>query len=148
TQMKRPYPNGVDTRVDMVDTPLDSPKRQKLTPSESQHPPEPNPNHGVRYDHMATDEPPYEPPQPRLESHEAYPTTTTSSTFVPYPNTQQAGPDENWRQESQRVVSNPVPDTHRSPRGRPRGRGGRPRKSLPIESHNLGTPEWEKERWT
>jgi hypothetical protein len=147
TQVKRAYPDGVDARGDMVDTPLDSPKRQKLTPSESQHAPEAGPNHGVRYDHMATDDPPYAPPQPRPESHEPYPTTTTSSTFVPYPNTQQASPDETWRPESQRVMSNPVPDTHRSPRGRPRGRGGRPRKSLPIEGHNLGTPEWEKERW-
>lgn len=145
TNAKRGYPNGIDAHSEAGDTPLGSPKRQKLAPIEPPHAPGTLPSQPMQYDRMETDEPIH---PPRLQSHESYPDSTTSSNFHPDPNTQQADPDDSWRPESQRVISNPVPDIHRSPRGRPRGRGGRPRKSLPVESHTLVTPEWEKDTWT
>lgn len=144
TNAKRGYPNGVDLHSEAGDTPLGSPKRQKLAPSESRYHHETLPSQPIPYERMETD-PPIPQPRPHPES---YPDSTSSSNFHTYPNTQQGDPDDSWRPESQRVVSNPVPDIHRSPRGRPRGRGGRPRKSLPVEAHSLGTPEWEKETWT
>lgn len=145
TNAKRGYPNGIDAPSEAGDTPLGSPKRQKLAPVEPPHPHGTVPSQPMQYDRMETDEPIH---PSRLQPHESYPDSTTSSNFHPYPNTQHADPDDSWRPESQRVVSNPVPEIHRSPRGRPRGRGGRPRKSLPVEPHSSGTPEWEKETWT
>jgi hypothetical protein len=67
-QMKMAYPNGVDAPNDVADTSLGSPKRQKLAPIKPR---------------METNEPAYQPPLPRLESHESYPDSTALSAFIP-----------------------------------------------------------------
>ena len=142
---KRGFPNGTDANSETGDTPVGSPKRQKLAPIEPRHVHEPISSQPIAPERMDIDEPAH---QTRSQAHQAFPDSATPSNFHSYPIVQQADQEEKWRQESQRVVSNPTPDTHRSPRGRPRGRGGRPRKSLPIESHNTSTREWDKDGWT
>ncbi|KAF2436571.1 hypothetical protein EJ08DRAFT_691734 [Tothia fuscella] len=162
---KRGLPNGVDGRSDTKGTPIGSPKRLKLAPLESRHVHEAaSRTEQIRYEQrMETEEPsPYVPsqsqtqsqsqlqPQSQSQSHyrrvsyDSYPDSTNQSSFVPY--TADQPPDDSWRPESQRAVSNPA---HPTPRGRGRGRGGRPRKSLPVEVHTIrSTPEWERDGWS
>jgi len=141
---KRGFPNGTDGNSDAGDTPVGSPKRQKLAPIEPRHVHEPISNQPIAPERMDIDEPAH---HTRSQTHQPFADSTTPSNFHSYPIVQQADQEEKWRQESQRVVSNPTSEAHRSPRGRPRGRGGRPRKSLPIESHNTSTREWDKDGW-
>jgi hypothetical protein len=166
---KRGHPNGIDGRSDVDATPIGSPKRPKLAPLEPRHayevgpPPAP-----LRLERANTEDSAVQPrsqSQPRTQSQpltqtptqpqsqfrrtdssDSYPDSTNPSNFIPY--TADQPPDESWRPESQRVVSGPTLPTRSPGRGRGRGRGGRPRKSLPVETHTLGTPEWEKETWS
>ena len=145
TNAKRGYPNGTDANSEAGDTPLGSPKRQKLAPIEPRQAHEvAASSQPIPPERMDVDEVIH---QTRSRTQQAHPDSTTPSNFQTYPIVQQADQEEKWRQEPQRVVSNPPPDIHRSPRGRPRGRGGRPRKSLPIESHNPSAQEWDKDGW-
>ncbi|KAL1794938.1 hypothetical protein ACET3X_006754 [Alternaria dauci] len=93
----------------------------------------------------------FQTPTQVIPSQQTVPQSTLGSQpqqsyHVPY--TTQDGPsDASWQPESQRTVE------HR-PRGRPRGsggpgsRGGRGRKSMPVQHHGiLGTPEWERDDW-
>ncbi|TID17080.1 hypothetical protein E6O75_ATG09846 [Venturia nashicola] len=155
---KRGLLNGVEGRSDAEDTPIGSPKRPKLTPLEPRHQyeaaPEPGP---IRIERMDTDESTQSQSQrPRGEIQNSYPDSTNPSTFIPYTN--QVNPEDSWRAESQRMgAAGPVvakARTNSSPgkvgRPRGRGRGGRPRKSLPVDREMIPrqiTPEWEKETW-
>jgi hypothetical protein len=153
---KRGLSNGVDGRSDAEDTPIGSPKRPKLAPLEPRHTyeaaPEPEP---IRFERMDTDEStPSQSQRQPVEIQNSYPDSTNPSTFIPYTN--QMDPEDSWRPESQRAgtagpVLSKLQTTQSSPRGRPRGRGrgGRPRKSLPVDREmiTLSTPEWEKDTW-
>ncbi|QDS68219.1 hypothetical protein FKW77_010581 [Venturia effusa] len=158
---KRGFSNGMDRRSDAEETPIGSPKRQKLTPLEPRHQyeaaHEPGP---LRFDRMDTDESIQSQSQSQrhpAEIQNPYPDSTNPSTFVPY--TDQLSPEDTWRSESQRAATAGSAlvksRAYSSPRGRPRGsgrgRGGRPRKSLPNDREMMTrqvTPEWEKETWT
>lgn len=152
---KRGLSNGVDGRSDAEEIPIGSPKRPKLTPLEPRHQYEAAPEQGpIRFERMDTDESTLSQSQRQpAETQKSYPDSTNPSTFIPYTN--QMDPEDSWRPESQRAgtVGPPLAKvhTHSSPRGRRpgRGRGGRPRKSLPNDREivTLGTPEWEKDTW-
>ena len=145
TGTKRPLSSDHDA----AGTPLGSPKRTKLAPMEARfnYPEQPaRPIAPVHYQRMGTEESSGSQAY-HAETHGSYPDATNANSFVAY--TQDGGPDDSWRPDSQRAVSGPSM-TATSPRGKGRGRGrpGRPRKSMPLEPHIIATPEWEKEGWT
>lgn len=86
-------------------------------------------------------------PSQSLPPNSVPPTLASQHPFIPY-GTQDGPSDENWRPESQRLMSEV-----RTPRGRGRGagagtRGGRVRKSVGVQhTHALGTPDWERDDW-
>lgn len=154
---KRGHPNGIEGPHEIVGQPVGSPKRPKLAPIEPRMTYEAKPHAHALYDRMDTSDSETRGNQSHLQSQAPSQTqsqtqsresltesSATPSTFVPYP-TQEPNPEDNWRPESQCAPNHPE---HRSPRGRGRGgpgsRGGRPRKSILVDS-DLGTPEWEKD---
>ncbi|KAE9991792.1 hypothetical protein EG327_010988 [Venturia inaequalis] len=155
---KRGFSNGVDGRSDAEDTPIGSPKRPKLTPLEPRHQYEAAPESAtIRFERMDTDESQSQSQRPPSEIQNSYPDSTNPSTFIPY--TSQLNPEDSWRADSQRAgAAAPVvakvrttSSPGRAGRPRGRGRGGRPRKSLPNDREMIPrqvTPEWEKETWT
>lgn len=156
---KRGFSNGVDGRSDAEETLIGSPKRTKLTPLEPrlqyEAAPEPVP---IRFERRDTDESTQSQSQrPPAEIPKSYPDSTNLSTFIPYTN--QMSSENSWRAGSQRTgAAGPVlakvrttSSPGRAGRPRGRGRGGRPRKSLPNDRELVPrqiTPEWEKEAWT
>lgn len=168
SSVKRAHPNGIEH--EHHGQAVESPKRPKLAPIEPRagyagaQPPQ------QVYEHMDTDDsdsrvptlahtlpsqPQAQAPTQAHHSHESLAEVslaqpTLASQQVQHPiyatyHTQDAPPDDSWRPESQRITE------HRTPRGRGRGggpgsRGGRGRKSMPIQVH-LGTPEWERDDW-
>lgn len=129
-----------------------SPKRRKIVSTDPQASSTPletsttQRSYGIRSD---ISNPTLTVPPPTLPSQHSIPESSLASQtqHSPYaPFTTQDGPsDDSWRPESQRF-------TEHRPRGRTRGggpgsRGGRVRKSMPAQVHQLGTPEWERDDW-
>ncbi|KAH8732891.1 hypothetical protein GQ44DRAFT_601623 [Phaeosphaeriaceae sp. PMI808] len=142
---KRAHTNGVNSPQEGVVHEPGSPKRQKVADHvHSSYASSP------RFEHrdLETSGPVVHATPSTLPIQHTAPESnlTPQAQHIPYtPYGTQDGPsDENWRSESQRIIE------HR-PRGRPRGgpgsRGGRVRKSLPVQPHQLGTPEWERDEW-
>ena len=149
--IKRTHANGVETSHEGAVHVPGSPKRQKMAAADPQTSYIPSQDHTLRqvYENGEADSstPRLHVPQ-TLPSQQSIPESTLASqtqqsAYAPY-GTQDGPSDESWRPESQRNME------HR-PRGRPRGgpgsRGGRVRKSIPAQVHQLGTPEWEREDW-
>jgi hypothetical protein len=151
--VKRTYQNGEESPKDAnAHTPA-SPKRQKLSNSES------HAGYSASQGYDAGDQqrieasmadPRFQTPSHTLQSQHSIPESllasqSQASVYVPYA-TQDGPSDDSWRPESQRIIE-------QRPRGRGRGggpgsRGGRGRKSMPAQlQHALGTPEWEREDW-
>ncbi|KAF2874826.1 hypothetical protein BDV95DRAFT_591600 [Massariosphaeria phaeospora] len=154
---KRTHSIGMDGAHDPLGQRAGSPKRPKLAPIEPRAPYASSQHSSQQhvYDQMDTDDsdaraytqshtlPSQQPRHSIGESTLAM--QHLQSSYAPY-TTQDAPSEDSWRPESQRIAE------HRTPRGRGRGggpgsRGGRGRKSLPAQVHQLGTPEWEREDW-
>lgn len=146
---KRGHPNGIEGPHEIVGQPIGSPKRPKLAPIEPRMTYEAKPHAHALYDRMDTSDSEtrgnQSHPQSQTQLRESLTeSSATPSTFIPY-STQEPNPEDSWHSEPQHASNHPE---HRSPRSRGRGgpssRGGRSRKSIPVDS-DLGTPEWEKE---
>ncbi|KAF1842646.1 uncharacterized protein K460DRAFT_356474 [Cucurbitaria berberidis CBS 394.84] len=72
------------------------------------------------------------------------PSQLPHSVYMPY-GTQDGPSDDSWRPESQRIIEHRLRGRGRG--GGPGSRGGRGRKSMPVQTHTLRTPEWEKDDW-
>ncbi|KAF2634966.1 hypothetical protein P280DRAFT_474260 [Massarina eburnea CBS 473.64] len=152
---KRTHANGLDSPQESMGPASDSPKRLKLAPIEPRTYASSTGQLPSTYDYADSDS-----DAARVQSHphtissqslstrtieSALPSQHSQAAFVPY-STQEAPSEDSWRPDSQRI--NEV----RTPRGRGRGggpgsRGGRVRKSLPSQVHQVSTPEWERESW-
>ena len=137
---KRGHPNEPEGRTDNAESPMGSPKRPKLAPLEPRRLYEPATSQPEARDEQARPEEP--PANHHTESTESYPDSTTSANFRTY----EASPEVRREEPPQRAVSGPAyTATTHSPRvGRPRGRGGRPRKYLPSDVHHLSMANWER----
>lgn len=146
TGVKRMHPNDVESPLEGAVHVPGSPKRQKMAGADTQasiaHS-----QHTVEGRDVTAAEPSFRAP-PVLPSQRSIPESTLrsqtqQSMYAPY-GTQDGPSDDSWRPESQRHME------HR-PRGRrgggPGSRGGRVRKSMPAQVHQLGTPEWERDDW-
>lgn len=149
--IKRTHANGVEASHEGAVHVPGSPKRQKTAAADpkTSHVPSQDhtPQHTYEQSQSDSSTPRLHVP-PTLPSQQSIPESTLlsqpqQSAYAPY-STQDGPSDDSWRPESQRNME------HR-PRGRPRGgpgsRGGRVRKSMPAQVHQLGTPEWEREDW-
>jgi len=151
--VKRTHTNGVESpREGAIHVP-GSPKRQKMAgadPQASYAPSQgPPPQHSFENRDVGSSDPTLHSQPPTLPTQRSIPESTLpsqtqQSIYAPF-GTQDGPSDDSWRPESQRNME------HR-PRGRGRGggpgsRGGRVRKSMPAQVHQLGTPEWEREDW-
>lgn len=144
--VKRMHTNGVKSpREGAIHVP-GSPKRQKVAGADPQanfaHPQSTPDGRDV-----AVTDPAFRAPS-MLPSQRSIPESTPGSQtqqsmYAPY-GTQDGPSDDSWRPESQR-------DMEHRPRARrgggPGSRGGRVRKSMPAQMHQLGTPEWERDDW-
>ncbi|KAH5608542.1 hypothetical protein HBI45_080910 [Parastagonospora nodorum] len=150
---KRTHMAGVETAREATAHVPGSPKRQKMAATDPQASSAPSETFTTRHSYASRNSDVSNPrlavPPPTLPSQHSIPESslasqTQHSTYVPF--TTQDGPsDDSWRPESQRIIE------HR-PRGRGRGggpgsRGGRVRKSMPAQVHQLGSPEWERDDW-
>ncbi|KAF2831553.1 hypothetical protein CC86DRAFT_366899 [Ophiobolus disseminans] len=151
--VKRMHPNGIESpREGAIHVP-GSPKRQKVAGADPQASYAPSqgrqPQHSFENRDTGSSDPRMLSQPPTLPTQRSIPESTLASqtqqsTYAPF-GTQDGPSDDSWRPESQRNIE------HR-PRGRGRGggpgsRGGRVRKSMPAQVHQLGTPEWEREDW-
>lgn len=136
---KRQHPNGVDSPMDGRSETMGSPKRPKLAPLEPRIGPE-QVTTPMRYDPVERDGRDYHAEAMREQQQYV---AATPTTFVPYNSSEQPHPEDKWHAESQRATSSAGKDSRRT-RGGGRGRG---RRSLPADSRELGTPEWESSSW-
>ncbi|KKY26226.1 hypothetical protein UCDDS831_g01737 [Diplodia seriata] len=74
-----------------------------------------------------------------VANKQQYP-AATPTTFVPFTSTEQPHSEDNWQSEAHHGPSSAGKESRRG-RGGGRGRG---RRSLPADTRELGTPEWEK----
>jgi hypothetical protein len=150
--VKRPHANGVESPHEGAVHVPGSPKRQKMAGADPQASFAPSQSHTPQHTLASNDvgmEQNIRAPLPTLLTQRSIPESTLASQtqqshYAPY-GTQDGPSDDSWRPKSQRNVEY-------RPRGRGRGggpgsRGGRVRKSLPAQIHQLGTPEWEREDW-
>ncbi|KAH7060514.1 hypothetical protein B0J12DRAFT_649199 [Macrophomina phaseolina] len=137
---KRQHPNGVDSPMDGRSETMGSPKRPKLAPLEPRvGGPESAPaSTSMRYDPVERDSRDHHA-EAALREQQQY-AAATPTQFVAYNSGDQGHPEEAWRSESQHAPSSAGKESRRG-RGGGRGRG---RRSLPADSRELGTPEWDK----
>lgn len=151
--VKRVHTNGLDSPREGAVHVAGSPKRQKMAGADPQasyapsqgHPPQ----HSFENRDIGSSDPRLQSQSPSLPTQRSIPesilASQTQASVDPLYATQDGPSDDGWRPESQRNIE------HR-PRGRGRGggpgsRGGRVRKNMPAQVHQLGTPEWEREDW-
>lgn len=139
---KRQHPNGVDSPMDGRSETMGSPKRPKLAPLEPRVGPESTPaSTPMRYDPVERDGRDHHAESAlREQQQQQQYAAATPTQFVAYNSNEQTNSEENWHSESQRAPSSAGKELRRG-RGGGRGRG---RRSLPADSRELGTPEWEK----
>ncbi|KAH5617443.1 hypothetical protein HBI23_256860 [Parastagonospora nodorum] len=148
---KRTHMAGVELPRESAVRVPGSPKRQKTAatdPQASSAPPETLTAQDYYEDKNSDNSnprlavPPPTLPSPHLIPESNPATQSQHSIYASF--TTKDGPyDDSWRPECQRIIE------HR-PRGRGRGggpgsRGGRVRKSMPSQAHQLGTPEWKRD---
>lgn len=150
--VKRTFTNGVESSHEGTPHVPGSPKRQKVGSSDahldfaaSQNQ---TPHHAYEHRGAEPSSSKIHTPHPTLPSQQSIPESilasqTQSSPYPPY-GTQDGPSDESWRPESQRDIEQRL---RGRPRSGPGSRGGRVRKSMPAQGHQLGTPEWEREDW-
>ncbi|OJD30943.1 fe-s protein assembly co-chaperone protein [Diplodia corticola] len=135
---KRQHPNGVDSPMDGRSETMGSPKRPKLAPLEPRVGPESAPaSTPIRYDPVEREGRDYH--AEAMREQQQYP-AVTPTTFVPFTSTEQIHVEDNWHSEAHHGPSSAGKESRRG-RGGGRGRG---RRSLPADTRELGTPEWEK----
>lgn len=144
--VKRMHTNGVESPHEGAVHIPGSPKRQKVAGADPQAS-FALPQHTLDSRDGVAAEAAFRAP-PLLPSQLSIPESTLASQtqqsmYAPY-GTQDGPSDDSWRPESQRNMEH-RPRARRG--GGPGSRGGRVRKSMPAQIHQLGTPEWERDDW-